>query len=221
MPVISYEGDRLPQEVGWTESSSIPYPDRFNAEATNGVLMLDSDADSSVTARWEQTFQAEEPQTKIEWCTRTSNNDGAGTLYIGIFGPTSTGLISVGHYADYVLLEYSPDSSAINAKSKIIPIDAAECHAYEIVSTDSRFELLIDGMSQADMDLQTLESVSTMIRFGLSKISYNLPTTSEWDYVRVSTIPEPTTAIFLITCAVPLLRRRFGNPPAFHRPSDQ
>lgn len=193
---IAYEGNDLPENVGWDRHFS-----RENGGATrrivDGALELDSLADHAIFDFYEIDRQIDPDPGELfvaTWRVKVLESFG-GARWVGdaavVIAPDGGGTLAFNHFPDRVI------STRERWEISITP---DEFHTYRIESWDMmNYSLWIDGQYVRDgiWDIPSLNQ--SFVNFGDGGQFGGLRSLSQWDYVRFGVVPEPTgLSLFLV-----------------------
>ena len=208
---ITYEGNDLPENEGWSRywgNWDGPYEgDGAIRTVEDGILTIDSMFDPGVhdyayVERPGATDSGPGEVFVMEWRALAVDTAGEPSWDAGIMvGSDDAWLLTFGMYPDRVVSQFEQIS---------VPITPGIFHNYRVVSSDMRtYELRIDGeFAIAGNFWEGL--TESYVRWG--DVSRGVASLTQWDYVRVGVIPEPSSSIcmcILFACAT---RLRWQQP---------
>jgi hypothetical protein len=204
--LVAYEGDVLPTDAGWASTADQPDPLVYTESVANGIFTVDATATGGATVYYDRDLTFSQDDVAIEWRSQTSNDDGGSLFGFYVWGEEFASAVEMVWYADELHAYFDDDG--------IAPVEHFQAalsegfHVFRLESTDSLFSLSVDGNVIASVELQSPVGVSSQVRFGLGKSGFSVPTKSQWDYVRISEVPEPACGAFLGVGIGFFLRRR-------------
>ena len=204
---IAYEGDTFPENEGWSVVGTMPAPDQYTRSISGGVYTIAALAESDTTVRYKREVGFASDNVFYEWRSRTSNNDGYGAASMWFGQPGALSLVVVTWYADYGQVRFEP----IAGEGYIwqnFALEPGKFHTFRVEGAGDDYAFLVDGNPVLASALQSPGTEDVSFRWGLNKQFVNIPTESDWDYVRMGEIPEPTTLLLFSGAMAPMVRRR-------------
>ncbi len=190
---VAYEGEHLPETVGWTRWFGNENGFGMGGASRSlgdGLLTLDSLRHDQIFDYYEVERQIDPAHSELfiaTWRVRIVENHGSiGDTVVGIF-PDGGGTLSLLHYADGI------ESSR---EGWFEPVAPDEFHTYRVESANMiSYSLWIDDefIRFGEWDLFSLN----MSRFAFGDGVQGARSLGEWDYVRFGVIPEPAAWITL------------------------
>jgi hypothetical protein len=208
---ISWEGDCLPEEAGWTRvwgDWTGPYHGTGAVRTiADGVMTMDSLYDDGVYDFAQINAELNPAPGELfvaEW--RLAIDELVGAIP-GVVGDPGITVCSDDRWMAY--FEYDGES-LIGYSGLHVPVTPGEFHDYRVTSPNMRtYDLFIDGelVYKGSFWYQLLASRAT---FG--DAVQGAGSLARWDYVRLYTIPEPTSVLLLLAVASCCARRRCSDP---------
>jgi len=213
---LTYEGNDLPENEGWNRSwgndDGEHHGDGAYRTVEDGILTMDSLYDLRVYDYAYRHLPGElDPDPGelfiAEW--RGLVDEVLGDHYDAKVGISSDDdwQLGIAVFPDHIISKFEDDVE--------IPIEPGVFHEYRVLSWDmQRYDLYIDGelTHQGTFWHGLLAS-----RFHWGDCVRGAASLSHWDYVRFGVVPEPSSALMLLTACVCARRRREyvrAAPPA-------
>ena len=201
---IAYEGDDFPENVGWYRiygNEDGWHGGGAERSIEDGVFVLDSLRHDKIYDFYEisrpidpgpgETFLA-------EWRIQIDESDPYYDAAVVIARDEPAGHISI---------KYEVDLVTIATDGVALPIEPGVFHTYRIESSDMvSFELFIDGLLAHNGVFDDVSLLKSFVRYGDG--IQGSASLSRWDYFRFGAVPEPATALLLITCLYGIRSRR-------------
>jgi hypothetical protein len=193
---ISWEGDCLPEEAGWTRfwgDDSGPYHGSGAARTIyDGVMTMDSLYDISVFdfVHMDRSLNPTPGEMFfLEWRLAVDQVIGGADPAITV----STGYSAVGFQFTDSEVEGAYDHSLH------IDVSPAEFHEYRITSWDMQaYDLFVDGALVYHGAFLGGPGGDSYVAWGDG--AQGAASLHRWDYVRFGTVPEPGTALLTCLC---------------------
>lgn len=197
---FSYEGNDLPENVGWTRvwgNNDGPYQGSgANRQISDGALVTDSLYDTGVY----DYNQLQRPGSfrpgpgevfRAEWRLRVTESHNWSDQSFLVAGDNGSA-VALGFFVDRVQLEYEHDAD--------VPFEPLVWHRFAITSADMvTYELWIDGTAVHSGQLLTYSTQSSVVGFGDGV--QGASSLASWDYVRFGVVPEPA-GVRGVACAL-------------------
>ena len=199
---ITYEGNDLPENEGWTRFT---YNGEANRYIEDGKLVIDSLHDNQISdvARMERWMDPAPGEMFVaEW--RLMVASGSTGLDAGV-------AIARSFEPGFVSFSTGP-SRAWNALDQVyFAIEPNVYHTYRFESEDMiSFRFFIDDELVQEGEFLSPSSNESYINFGDKAVGW--ASLSYWDYVRFGVVPEPSTLlIFLVVFGMSFKTLRFAN----------
>lgn len=186
---IAFEGDALPEEVGWTRFNFGDGPAERSIQ--DGIFRIDSRASYQISDYYQINREVNPAPGELfiaEWRMRSLENDGFSPDAEVVIAPDQEGTLGIGHYPDRLVSTREGWSEAVTA---------GIFHSYRIESTDMvQYSAYIDDQFvwNGQWDLNSLNRSF----FAFGDVVRGVRSVSEWDYVRFGVIPEPSTSAVVL-----------------------
>ena len=185
---ITYEGNDLPENEGWTRFT---YNGEANRYIEDGALVIDSLHDRHISdgARMERWMDPEPGEMFVaEWRLMVAS---------GSTGPDAGVAIARSFEPGFVAFSAGV-GQARNALDQVYwPIEPGVYHIYRFESEDMiGFRFFIDGELVQEGEFLAPSSNQSYINFGDKYDGW--ASLSYWDYVRFGVIPEPSTHLMML-----------------------
>ena len=186
---ITYEGNDLPENEGWTRFTGSGGADRW---IEDGALVIDSldDVhihDVAVMDHWMDPDPGE--LFVAEWRLLVDEGSGDHDAGVGIARSFAPG---------YVVFLFGPDIARDEQDLVSFPVEPGIFHTYRFESHDMvDYELFIDGQSVHEGTFMTAASNQSSIGFG--DMIDGQASLSRWDYLRFGVVPEPSASVLALT----------------------
>jgi hypothetical protein len=186
---VAYEGQQLPEKLGWNHNSSSP-PARRLLE--NGSLTIDGLDDVRIFDFYQNEHRIDPAPGELfllQWRVLVSEVRSVRGLDPGV-SVFSDSKWAVGFElgVDRIVSAFEGGAAAY--------FEPGVFHEFELHSTDMRqYELLIDG-ELARRGEFWLSLVSS--RVGWGDVIFGAASLSTWDYVRFGVVPEPSACVIVL-----------------------
>ncbi len=212
---IAYEGEVFPEDDGWTVTGNPQDPSRYTRSISDGIFTIHATADGVATVYYERERPLTSNNIFYEWRSRTSNNDGASLISLSLMRPSFWSQIILGWRADQATAYFYQEAGIVSAWTQV-SLTPGEFHTFRVESNGALHTLYIDGVERLSDELQAPTGLNGLVKFGFLKTHDNIPTESDWDYIRVGEVPEPCTLLLIglgVACAKRPRRPRQKNGP--------
>ncbi|MBN1489370.1 MAG: PEP-CTERM sorting domain-containing protein [Phycisphaerae bacterium] len=204
---IAYEGDTFPEDDGWSVVGTLPAPDQYTRSISGGVYTISAVADSHTKVIYEREISFACDNLFYEWRSRTSNNDGYGGAGILFGQPGARSLVAVSWHADYGQVRFEPIAGD-GYTWKNFSLEPGEFHTFRVEGNGADYAFFVDGNPVLASALQSPGTENVFFSWNFTKQYINVPTDSDWDYVRSGEIPEPVTLLLFSGAFALMVRRR-------------
>lgn len=194
-----YDADELfPEEDGWARYWGDP-EGRLVRTLQNGIFRLDTRGSSSIFDTYEVISEAfvlgPEEEFRATWRMETLETDASyGRSDVAFF------IINEFHeYAEFYLAPtYVSEHRLIGGTMEhLYEIEAGVAHTYYVVTTDMQvYDLYVDGEFAFQGHLQEY-AWRNVPRVAFGDAITGFTSLSEWDFVEISVVPEPSSGVAL------------------------
>jgi hypothetical protein len=186
---ITYEGNDLPENEGWTRLTGAGGADRW---IEDGALVIDSLHDVHIhdVALMEHWMDPEPGELFVaEWRLLVDEGSGDFDAAVGIARSFAPG---------FVEFHFGPDV-AWNALDNLwFDIEPGIFHTYRFESSNMiDFDLFIDDELANEGTFQDAASNQSFIAFG--DMIDGQASLSRWDFLRFGVVPEPSASVLALT----------------------
>lgn len=203
---IAYEGDDLPENVGWTRH----YGDEIGFGHGGAVRTIEDGALVIDSRRNQMIFDFAEMNRPID--------PEPGELFIAEWrllveehtGYRDTGVTIAGDADADLAIRHTLDSVVNDREGWVVPVAPGQWHRYTVTSLDMQhYEFAIDGSLAQQGTFNVITLNRSFVNFGDMAQGGESGSVAQWDYVRFGVVPEPASGIAIVSvvCALAFGRR--------------
>lgn len=193
---LLYDGSVFPEQGGWTIAGDPEDPTAYTRTLDDGVLGIEGLAGQSSTVQYRAEAALDSGLIVCEWRSRTSNDHGYSSLVWSLMNPGAWSQVIIGWDAHHATAYFEPEAGVI-ASSAQMPLTEGY-HTYRLVSDGSMHSLFVDGALLLSGALQAPMGLDGQIQFGFGKPGGDVSTMSQWDYIQLTTVPEPWLGVAVL-----------------------
>jgi len=195
---LRYNADEtFPEQEGWVRYTQGPW---WLSERglRDGIFRLDTRASASIADHYMVTDPALEPAMgqflRLTWCMRTLESDLLGDMSDVDLGITNAARQNVQFFVAPEFVVETGDGPPWDPEHWY-PLKPGAFHTYLFVTSDMQtYELYVDGAFAFGGEFRGT-SFRPGPNVGFGDVIVGLSSLSEWDFVEVAVVPEPSAAL--------------------------